>query len=267
MGAKATAANDFIRESVLALGRTSSDVVGGVAETVGDSDFGIAVAQAQSSRFGVGGVAFRQAETVQERSVDTVAYGAYRRSTFEHVGLFDEELVRDQDDELNYRIRAHGGQIHLSPRIRYRYVSRSSASRLWTQYYLYGLYKVRVLQKHPRMMQPRHFVPPAAVAGGLVGIGAIFVGGRKALLADAALACLYATGVVSSAVAGARRVGWRRLPALLATFPILHASYGSGFLVGLVRFMTQWWRSEPPPPPLAPPLAAGPSVKAHPSPE
>jgi hypothetical protein len=213
----------------------------------GETAFSRATAAAVASPFGVGTIAFRQSEA--EGFVDTAAYAAYRRTVFEAVGLFDEELVRDQDDEFNYRVRERGGRIFLTPRVRTRYYARDSARGLWRQYFEYGLWKVRVLQKHPRMMQPRHFVPASSVALGLGLLLAAPADGRAFVLA-ASLASAYAIVVGYASVSAAARIGWSALPALLVAFPVLHWSYGLGSLVGLIRFLPRWWRPEPPPPTL-----------------
>ena len=91
--------------------------------------------------------------------------GAWPRRVFQQVGLFDEELVRDQDDEFNYRLRAAGGKILLKPQIRSEYSVRSSPAALWRQYFQYGFWKIRVLQKHPLQMSLRQFIPPTFVLG------------------------------------------------------------------------------------------------------
>jgi len=82
--------------------------------------------------------------------VDTVPFPAYTRSIIQRAGLYDEELVRNQDDEYNYRIRKLGGKILLAGDIHSKYFSRSSLCALARQYFQYGFYKVRVFQKHPR---------------------------------------------------------------------------------------------------------------------
>src|SRR3712207_9301585 len=84
------------------------------------------------SPFGVGNALFRFAQ--KEMFVDTVAFGAYRREVLDSIGYFDEELVRNQDDELNYRVVKAGHKILLSPKIRSVYYSRGSLSKLWKQY-------------------------------------------------------------------------------------------------------------------------------------
>ncbi len=156
-------ASSYVRRCVEHLLAGGVEAVGGPIETVGETDEAQAIALAMSSWFGVGGSGFR---TVKDRAtlVETVAFPAYTRQTVQRIGPFDEELVRNQDDEYNYRLLKHGGRILLSPDIRSRYYSRSSLRSLWRQYYQYGFWKVRVMQKHPRQMRWRQFVPPAFVA-------------------------------------------------------------------------------------------------------
>ena len=149
---------DYVRWCVEALERTGATNVGGRMDAVGRGRFGEAVAAATSSPFGVGGARFHYSNT--EEWADTVYMGAWPRWVFEEIGLFDEELVRDQDDEFNYRLREHGGRILLSPKIKSVYSNRSNPLALWKQYFQYGFWKVRVLQKHPKQMRPRQFAPP-----------------------------------------------------------------------------------------------------------
>ncbi|HQG47408.1 MAG TPA: glycosyltransferase family 2 protein, partial [bacterium] len=123
-----------------------ADCVGGIIISMNSSFIGEAIALAMSSTFGVGNAYFRtRQEGDQEDFVDSVAFGAYRRQLFTRIGLFDEELVRCQDDEFNYRLRKSGGRIFLTPLIRSYYFSRTSLRALWRQYFQYGLWKVRVL--------------------------------------------------------------------------------------------------------------------------
>jgi glycosyltransferase involved in cell wall biosynthesis len=229
-------APDYVRACVSALERTGADNAGGKMTALGDGAFGEAVAAATSSPFGVGNARFHYSD--REEWVDTVYLGAWPRRVFDRIGLFDEELVRDQDDELNYRLRASGGRILLSPSIRSWYTVRGTPTKLWRQYFQYGFWKVRVLQKHPRQMQPRQFVPGAFVAG-LVGLCATAAVSPIARGGLAALALVYGVADVFAASAAARG-RWRLAPAIALTFPILHLAYGSGFLAGIVRFAGRW---------------------------
>jgi glycosyltransferase involved in cell wall biosynthesis len=232
---------DYVRRCVEALERTGAANVGGRMDAVGRGRFGEAVAAATSSPFGVGNARFHYSNT--EEWVDTVYMGAWPRRVFEEVGLFDEELVRDQDDEFNYRLREHGGKILLIPKIKSVYTNRSSPLALWKQYSQYGFYKVRVLQKHPRQMQPRQFVPPLFVLSLILSLclAVLFPWGWISLVVVAG--CYVLTNLIASIVTAAKK-GWKHLPLLPVVFGILHLSYGLGFLVGLVKFWNRWGDKE-----------------------
>jgi glycosyltransferase involved in cell wall biosynthesis len=238
-------ADDYVSACVTALGESGADTVGGRMDAQGRGRIGEVIALATSSRFGVGDAQFHYASG--EHWVDSVYMGAWRREVFDRVGGFDPEMVRNQDDEFNYRLRAAGGRILLTDRIRSRYYSRASLRTLFRQYRQYGFWKVRVLQKHPRQMSLRQFVPPvfaAAVAGGAV-LAPTSRGVRR--LWSATLAA-YGLAAVGASVTVARRSGWRHLPLLPVAFAAMHLGYGGGFLAGLVRFARRWGeRSEAPP--------------------
>ena len=99
----------------------------------------------------------------EDRWVDTVPFGCYRREVFDRIGLFDEELVRNQDDELNLRLIKHGGRILLSPRIVCKYFARDSLAKLWRMYYQYGYFKPLVVRKVGGVMTLRQLAPPLFV--------------------------------------------------------------------------------------------------------
>ncbi|HEX8776429.1 MAG TPA: glycosyltransferase family 2 protein [Pyrinomonadaceae bacterium] len=231
-------APDYVSRSVQCLVEEEADGVGGPIETIGDSRVACAIALAMSSRFGVGGSAFR---TVKGRRmfVETVPFPAYTRAAIERTGLFDEELVRNQDDEYNYRLCKLGGRLLLVPEIRSRYYSRSSFRSLWRQYFQYGYWKVRVMQKHPRQMRLRQFVPPLFVLSLAV---ALTVASFSALgvLALALLLITYTLLNLAASVMTLRNERPGLLPLLLLAHPTLHLSYGAGFLVGLARFWNRW---------------------------
>lgn len=235
---------DYLRAGVEALRRTGADNVGGAMTAVGGGPMGDAIALAMGSRFGIG--AYFHFGT-EERAVDTVYMGMWPRATFERIGLFDEELVRNQDDELNYRLRKLGGRVVLVPAMRSRYQNRQTLQALARQFFQYGLWKIRVLQKHPRQMSWRHFVPPAFVlALVLATVAAATVRGGGWLLAGVLGA--YAAALAAAAAFVAQRAGWRHFARVLAAFAVMHLSWGAGFLVGAVRFARRWAAAEAPPP-------------------
>lgn len=226
-------APDYVSRCVEHICRDDVDGVGGSITTIATSDVGKVIAAAMSSPFGVGGSAFR---TVTDRTMlaDTVPFPAYTRRAIDVAGPYDEELVRNQDDEYNYRLRKLGARLLLAADVRSDYYSRSSLRSLWRQYYQYGFFKVRVMQKHVLQMQLRQFVPPAFVLFLLAGplLAAVNVGVFQAWLAVLAI---YGLATLAAAAA-ARRHGVPKPWLLPLAFAILHVSYGLGFLVGLIRF-------------------------------
>ena len=237
-------AKDYVSSCVTALERSGADNVGGRMDAEGHGRIGEAIALATSSPFGVGDSQFHYASG--EHWVDTVYLGAWRREVFDRVGGFDPEMVRNQDDEFNYRLRAAGGRILLTDRIRSRYYSRASLRRLFRQYRQYGFWKVRVLQKHPKQMSLRQFVPPAFAAA---------VVGEPCWHRRAAAFAVSGRPRSPPTARRRHRVGLGRPPLRLASpaaaavaFAAMHLGYGGGFLAGLVRFGHRWGdRSGPPP--------------------
>lgn len=239
-------APDYVRTGVEVLARTGADNVGGPMRAVGGGPWADAIALAMSSRFGIGAYFHFASE---DREVDTVYMGMYPRTVFERIGLFDEELVRNQDDELNYRLRKAGGRIFLTTRMHSRYQNRQSLKTLARQFFQYGWWKVRVLQKHPLQMSVRQFVPPTFLAALVVTAAAMpWLSAAGWLFAATAGAYGAATSVAAASVA--RRHRWLLFPRLLAAFATMHLSWGAGFLLGTIRFARRWLGSEPRPPQL-----------------
>lgn len=230
-------APDYIRKCVEILRRTGADNVGGCMTAVGTTVFGKVVAIATSTPFGVGNSKFHYAQ--EEVEADSVYMGAWPRNVFRRIGLFDEELVRDQDDEFNYRVREKGGKIILNPAIKSIYTTRSTPLSLWKQYYQYGYWKVRVLQKHPRQMSLSQFIPPLFVFSLLLSVLLALTTSWEIWLFFI-IAISYMITNIASAVVTASKKGWEYLPLLPITFLIIHLSYGFGFLSGLIKFWNRW---------------------------
>jgi cellulose synthase/poly-beta-1,6-N-acetylglucosamine synthase-like glycosyltransferase len=238
LGGHTEIAKDYVTRCVESLMSCRFACVGGPIETVGETFTSTAIAFAMSSRFGVGGVGFR---TNCERAceVDTVAFGAYWRSVIEECGPIDEEMVRNQDDEFNYRLRQFGYKILLSPRIRCRYYGRNSIKSLALQYFRYGYWKIRVMQKHPKQMRPRQFVPGLFVAVLLVSLAASPFSGNAQILLASTASFYTAANLFASLIVGSKQ-DIKLLPLLPVVFAVLHLSYGCGFITGLFRFLNCW---------------------------
>ena len=222
----------YVRRCVELLETTGAACVGGTLETVGETTTARAVAAAQSSWFGVGGAAFRVGRS-RAGPVDTVAFGAYRREVFERLGQFDEDLVRNQDDEFNFRLRRAGEVIWLDPSVTSRYYSRADLRSLWRQYHDYGLYKVLVMRKHGQVAAARHVVPAAFVASLLVAAGVAVIRQRWAPLVFVAGAH---SAVNAASSAAATRRGGGGFGLVFAAHAVLHVAYG----VGTLRGVWQW---------------------------
>jgi glycosyltransferase involved in cell wall biosynthesis len=162
MDAHTQYASDYVRKCLEVLEETGADNVGGPWVARGDGYAGLAIAAAFQSPFAIGGA--RAHDSAYEGELDSVYLGCWRSDVFQRIGHFDEELVRNQDDEFNLRLVRAGGRIWQSPRIRSWYQVRSSLKDLCRQYVQYGYWKVRVIQKHRLPASVRHIIPGTFVA-------------------------------------------------------------------------------------------------------
>ena len=230
-------APDYVRRCVEHLQHDGVEGVGGPVQTIGRTMTGRVIARAMSSKFGVGGSAFRTT-TDKTALSDTVPFPAYWRSTVERAGPYDEELVRNQDDEYNYRLRKLGAKLLLAADVRSEYYSRSTYRSLGSQFFQYGFWKVRVMQKHPFQMSARQFVPIAFVLAlhAFLVVWAVFGVAWPLLL----ILTLYILSAVAAAIMVAHRRNVALVLALVLSFGLIHFGYGFGFLTGLVRFAGRW---------------------------
>jgi glycosyltransferase involved in cell wall biosynthesis len=219
MDAHVTYPADYISRLVAALQETGADNVGGVIVTVpaDASPTAQAIAVGLSHRFGVG---------------NPVPFGCYRREIFDRIGMFDEELISNQDDEFNFRLITRGGRVLLLPDVLCRYFARRSFRQLARMFYQYGYFKPLVARKVVRVMTARQLIP-AALVGCLSSSAALALWIPAARYFFALVAGSYALLVVLFAAGAGRSHGLRCAAALTLVFPVLHFSYGSGFLRGI----------------------------------
>jgi succinoglycan biosynthesis protein ExoA len=241
--ARARLAPEYLDTAVALLETTGADNVGGPVRSVTRTAVGQALALAWSSRLGLGGASTRYGDgDGEERWTDTVYLGVVPRRVVDSVGLYDESITQDEDAEFNYRLRARGGRILLSPRLRTSYVNDPSLGRIALKNFQFGACKVAVWRKHPGMLQVRHFVPPVFVAALALGPAFALIHGAAGalwllLLGTYTAACLTVTA--RSYLRGGER-GALLLPIVL---PVIHVSWGTGFLVGALRLLGgNWWR-------------------------
>jgi succinoglycan biosynthesis protein ExoA len=227
---------DYVRRCVEAAEQTNASAIGGLVIPRGRTPTERAVACATDSPFG--GVHWtrhdRKLEVIED--VDNIYCGAVRREAFERAGLFDEALVRSQDDEFNLRLRRAGGKLVFDPRIRQYYTPRGSFHGLFSQYRQYGLWKVVAMQKHGQVMSGRSMAPLVFVVS-IAFLGStslVSVTARRILAAELGA---YIAGAVGFAAASIHRRGesWALLPRVLAAFPTFHTGYGIGLVESALR--------------------------------
>jgi len=202
---------------------------GGVMETVATTFMGRVVAAAQSSPAGVGASNWRLG--LQEGYVPLVPFGAVRRWVFDKIGLYDEELVRNQDDELTQRLVEAGGKQYMTQAVRVQYYSRTSLWKLARQYYQYGFWRIRTIQKRKRPANLRQVLPIVFVLGWMVlAFGGVLW--RPVWLALAAYAGAYVLGLLANILWVGSRQGWAVALLTPAACATIHFSYGLGALHG-----------------------------------
>jgi succinoglycan biosynthesis protein ExoA len=225
---------DYILRCVELLQSTGADNVGGPARTKPGTYMERAVAAAYHSRFSVGAAKFH--DVGYEGFVDTVTYGCWKKDAFERFGYFDEELVRNQDDEHNLRIIRGGGKVWQSPKIRSWYRPRGSLSALFRQYVQYGYWKVRVIQKHKLPASFRHLVPAAFLLTLLLLVLSSIIWPLALWLLVGTFG-LYLLAVLAVSLVTAAHIHWALFPVLPFVFPCYHFGYGYGFLHGILDFV------------------------------
>jgi glycosyltransferase involved in cell wall biosynthesis len=225
---------DYVQICVNTLLNQDVDCVGGTTVTVGETFMAEAIALSMSTPFGVGNVAFRVSNGTTKLT-DSVPFPAYWKMIFERLGYYDEEMLCNEDDEFNYRLLKNQGRILMANDLKTLYYSRGSLTSLWRQYFRYGLWKIRVMQKHPKQMRLRQFIPALFVLGVVTTViwAFLFPMGWATL---AAYFGTYFLAVLISSIRVANIQGWKYFPLLPAIFLILHLSYGVGFIFGLFKF-------------------------------
>ena len=229
---------DYVSTCVFCLDNQAIDCVGGSIKTIGETYLAEVIALAMGSPFGVGGVAFRVGSK-GSKFVDSVPFPAYRKDIFDQIGLFDEDMRCNEDDEFNYRLLENGGKILLVDKLQTRYYSRGSFSSLWRQYFRYGLWKVRILQKYPKQMRPRQFIPLLFILALLLSLLLMVIFPWGWISMPVLLGLYLSANLMASSII-ANRVGWRYFWSLPLVFATLHLSYGTGVFVGLFKFWHHW---------------------------
>lgn len=236
MDAHAIPANDYVEQSVNALKNGFGANVGGVIDIKPGAKGWIAesISVATAHPLGVGDAKYRWTKKAGE--VDTVAFGTFFKSKAEEIGLFNEELIINEDYEFNTKIRATGGKIWVDPSIRAIYFSRATLKGLARQYFFYGFWKLKMLRKNPETIRWRQALPPLFV----VGILMLLLLSAFLPLARATLAICMGFYLLILLTASTRVSFLKRNIKLVAGIPLammtMHLSWGCGFWWSLLNF-------------------------------
>ena len=230
---------DFLRNCLAQFKQTNADCVGGPIKNISKGIISCAIASALQSKFGVGNVSFRD-NVNSARYVDTLAFGAYNRHVFEKIGGYDIELVRNQDDEFNYRMNQNNLKIWMHPSIKSYYYNQSSICGLFKQYFSYGLFKVRVFQKRRGLASKRHIIPFLFVIfyGFLIFLHIVFGVATPLIFFSILYSILCFSFATYNYYKGLNRS--LSLPFIPLCFLTLHISYGFGTLIGFIVYFNKW---------------------------
>lgn len=221
---------DYITKCVYYLDNYDYWNVGGVANTKGKGFVGSGIAKALSCRFGVGNSQFRL--NCNSAPVDTVPFGAFRKSTFDKIGLFDVMLARNEDNEINFRIRKNGGTVFLSNDIKFTYYCRDTIIGLMKQAYQNGTWNMISMKLCPGSMRVRHFIPFVFFLSLLFLIPLSFVHIFFFISFLIELTVYFLLDIYFSVKQSGKL---KFLPLLLIVFPLFHLSYGFGSFVGIFK--------------------------------
>jgi glycosyltransferase involved in cell wall biosynthesis len=226
---------DYIERCVTALQANLGENVGGVWEIkpAGEGWMAKAIAEAASHPLGVGDAYYRY--TGSAKSVDTVPFGAFRRSLIDQIGLFDETLLTNEDYEFNVRVRQANKQIWLDPAIRSIYFARPTWGALLRQYWRYGYWKGRMLRRYPHTIRWRQALPPLFV----ISLISLFLAGFWAPIAHIVLLielCVY-FGVlfIVAATLAIKNSDLTLMIGIPLAIGSMHIAWGAALLLSLIK--------------------------------
>lgn len=234
LDAHADYATDYISKCIYYLENTDAENVGGVAQTKANGFMGNAIAKMLSSKFGVGNSQFRT--NGQSGYVDTVPFGAFKREVFSKYGGYDERLVRNQDNEMNFRIRKNGGKIYLSNDIHLSYYCRDSIKGISAMAIKNGMWNIITMKLCPGSMGVRHFVPLMFVIS-VLGLGILGIIHSLFWMLLGVESALYFILDVFFSAKQASTV--KEFFALIILFPVFHIAYGIGSVIGITKLFSK----------------------------
>lgn len=211
------------------------DNVGAVCKTdvLNKTPKTLAIREILSNKFGVGNSTFRTGIT-EAQEVDTVPFGCWRKTVFNKYGKYDVRLVRNQDIELNKRIRRGGGKIVIIPDTHCTYLARETFTELAKNNFGNGKWNILTVYytREINSLSPRHFVPLMFLISLVLPlIASIFWWPLVLIAAASIIAYTSLIGTISLKLSMEKGLSFFRL---VQSFFVLHLSYGWGSLVGIL---------------------------------
>ena len=195
-----------------------------------------AIAVGVSHKFGIGN-SLHKVGVKDITETDTVPFGCFRKDIFDRIGEFDEELIRNQDDEFNARIIKNGGKIYLIPDLVIDYYARDSIYKVSKMFYQYGLFKPLVNKKLGFPATLRQFFPLLFVVGLILGgLLSLFLLSVRYIYVVVLLLYLLIS-LSFSLIESLKHKDWRLLFFLPWIFLVIHISYGWGYLHGIYKIL------------------------------
>lgn len=219
----------YVAQAVRTLAATGAGNVGGAQVPTAARGFARAVAVAMRSPAGAGGATYRVGGNAGP--VDTVYLGVFRRAALDAVGGYDPRFTRNQDAELNLRLRSRGYVVWFDPALEVAYRPRGTVQGLASQYLQYGRWRRLTVRTHRGSVAPRQLAAPVLVVG-LVGAAVVSGIVGSVLPIGAALAVYLAALIVAAVVAVP---SLRFVPGVVVALATMHLSWGIGFLLGPPR--------------------------------
>ena len=232
LDAHAMIPKDFVEKNVACL-NSGEYVCGGPRTNVidGNTCWKRTLLTAEQSMFGSGIAPYRRS-THAKKYVNSVFHTCYRKEVIQRVGLFNEELLRTEDNEYHYRVRKAGYRICYDETIQSFYQTRNTLRGMIKQKYGNGFWIGKTVKVCPKCLSLYHLVPGSfvillAITGfiGIVGNPLWFelISGLYVIVClILSIACLIKDkGLITDL-------------ALIVIYPLLHISYGIGAVFGLI---------------------------------
>ena len=239
LDAHAVASPGYVRRSVAVLRQAGVGVVGMPCQVCAGADTPMAraIAMAVSHPFGIGDAKYRLGRgTAAQEAVDTVAFACFRKELWREIGGFDEALAANEDYEFNYRVRLSGKTVLLDQAEHCDYFARATLKDLCIQYWRYGRWKARMILRHPSSIRLRQLVAPVFAASiPMLLIAGFWIRPAWWLLTIELAAYLLLALFFAAKLARTSAGGIRLIFLLPLIFGAIHLTWGSSFLLGLVK--------------------------------